>query len=189
MVNKVTTGLANSNKLDERVEQALDAMDRALDPEGKTGPRVPVPWEHHRRGELKGIWKSTAFEEIASASLPAIERIIERLEAAESAVRSVVEIAPWWGDPLEEVSRDPSRTWEHDDWRWHNERGAVRLLLEELRGLRTQLLNRCSWKYRREWKTNHKDVRMVGGTFPITAEEIREIERERWTSESAPKAD
>ncbi len=164
----MTNGPIDANKLSERVQQALDAMDRALNPEGKTGPRVLQPGQKHDRGELMDIWKSTAFEEIACVSLPMIQRIIERLEAAESAARSVVEIAPWWGDPLEEAFRDPSRTWEYDDWRWHNERGIVRLLLEELRGLRFQLLDRCSSEFQREWRTSHKDVRMETGTFPIT---------------------
>lgn len=189
MVSKVTNGPIDAYKLGELVQQALDAMDHALDPEGRSGPRVLPQWEKHDRGELMDVWKSTAFEEVARVSLPVIQGVIERLEAAESAARSVVEVAPWWGDPLEEVFRDPSRTWEHDHWRWHNERGAVRLLLEELRGLRLHLLDRCSAEFQREWRTGHEDVRMERGTFPMTPEKVREIERERWTSEDTADAD
>lgn len=137
---------------DNLVEHTLDILDETLDPEGEGGPRNRTDGRKHDRGLLLSIWGRGPFEEVARASLPVIQAVIERLEAADAAVEQVIEVAPDWGRYPSDLIDDRTLIIPHDDWRWHTQREAVTALLAELRGLRHEILCRCSFEFTTEWE-------------------------------------
>src|SRR6266545_5522148 len=158
----------------DRIQRALEAMDLALDPERRGGPRnLPVGVKHDR-SMLLGIWTTAAFDELAKSTLPTIHLIVKRLEDAEVAVRAVSEVEPGWDKLPPGFASGFTYLWEHHEWRRHNQRAAVRLLLKEFRGLRDFVLERCSWGFQSEWETiNGSAWRRESGSFPLNENQRR----------------
>ena len=91
-------------------------------------------------------------------------------------MKKVVDAAPGWGRYPSDLIQDRTQIVPHEDWRWHTQREVLTALLEELRGLRYQLLMRCTDEFTWEWeKENGNAWRKEEGTFPMTTERLDEI--------------